>query len=923
VPSRPIIGRAEELAAAERFLDALDDGSAVLVFEGEPGIGKTTLLRAGVETARRRGVRVLSCVASTSESRLAYAALADLFATVEQDTIERLPEPQREALDAALLRSGTAAANVDRRAVSTAVLSVLGELTSDGRLVVAIDDLQWLDGPTARVIEFCARRLARGTGVIAARRLGEDGQLTGDAAKLNDAHRIEVRRVAPLAPDAVHRMVRERLPDPLDRWTIERVQEASGGNPFFALELARALPEKNPPGPALPLPANLEEIVGARIAGLGLEVEDVLLAVAVLADPTVDLLERALGPGALERLEEAEARGMIEVEGRRVRFAHPLLAAGVYGRAPELRRRAMHRRLGEVVDSIEERARHLAFADTGPAVIEALDEAARSVRARGAPDSAAELLELALERGGGHELRVRAAEYHFDAGNARRARVLLGEAIPELDPGEARAEALLLLAEVRYRDDSFREGLVLLEQARAEPDVGIRVRAMIDLRLAFVKFHLGPPQGAAGPARSALDGAEELGDPGLHSFAMASVLFVDFCVGLGLDEERLARALELEDPDLRIGGDFLPTLLAFFLYLWTGRFDEARAMLASATARYADRGEEHALAWALFHGLWLECWSGNVAAATEGVDDVEERLLALGTPNARALALATRAQVDAYAGRVDEARNAAEEALAMFEDARWRWAWWPLMTLGFIDLSVGDVEAAARRLGPVAGFIAQYGLAEPTAGGALISGDVSEALIAAGRLDDAEPVVTLLEERGAALDRAWAIAVGARCRGLMLAAQGDVAGAERALDRALEAHERLPMPLERARSLLVLGRIRRRRRKRRAAKEALDEAKAIFERAGSPRWAERAEAEIAAIGLRPTTSDGLTASEERVAALAASGLTNQQVADALIVSPKTVEAHLARAYRKLGIRSRAELGARMAQRDGGQEEGTR
>jgi DNA-binding NarL/FixJ family response regulator len=901
----------------ERFLDALGERSAVLVFEGDPGIGKTTLVRAGADAARGRGLRVISCVASTSESRLAYAALADLLATVDERTLATLPDPQREALDAALLRAGTSGASVDARAVSTAALSVLTELAEEGPVVVAIDDLQWLDGPTARVVEFCARRLVDGVGLIASRRLGEAGAAVADSARLHDPRSVDVRRLAPLGSDDVQRMLREHGVLRFDRPILLRVEEASGGNPFFALELARSLPARNPPAPALPLPASLEEVVGDRIAGLGPAVEEALLACSMLADPTVDLLGRALGEGATALLLEAEVGGMIRVERDRVRFTHPLLASGVYVRAPVLRRREMHRRLGGLVASVEERALHLAYGEGGPAAVEALDEAARSVRARGAPDAASELLELALEMGGGVDLEVRAAEHQFDSGNGRRARVLLEAAIPRLGPGEARAEALLLLAEVRYRDDSFREARALLEEARAEPDVGRRVQVLIDLRLASARYQLGPPQGSVEPTRAALEGAEALGEPGLVALALASVVFVDYNVGLGLDEERLERALALEDPDVRVGGDFLPSMIAFFLYLWSGRFEEARSKLDDACARYTERGEEQSLAWAIFHGLWLECWSGNVAAATASVDDAVERLLQLGTPNARALALATRAQVDAYAGRVDEARAGAEEALGMFEQARWRWAWWPLMTLGFLDVMSGDVEAAAARLAPVAAVVAEHGLPEPTAGGALLTGDAAEALIATGRSGEAEPVVAVLEERGEALDRAWAIAVGARCRGLMLAAEGDVEGAERALERALAAHARLPMPIERARTLLALGRVRRRARQRRAAKEVLEEARATFERVGSPRWAEQAAVEIDALGLRPSApSDGrLTPSEERVATLAASGLTNQQVADSLIVSPKTVEAHLARAYRKLGIRSRAELGAHMAQRD--------
>jgi DNA-binding CsgD family transcriptional regulator len=193
-----------------------------------------------------------------------------------------------------------------------------------------------------------------------------------------------------------------------------------------------------------------------------------------------------------------------------------------------------------------------------------------------------------------------------------------------------------------------------------------------------------------------------------------------------------------------------------------------------------------------------------------------------------------------------------------------------------------------------------------------VHGDAAEALILVGRVGEAEPLVELLEQRGAALDRTWAIAVGARCRGLILAAAGEVEQAEAALRRALDAHERLPMPLEHGRTLLALGRVQRRQRERRAAKESLEGALAIFERVGSPLWARQARSELSALGMRAGPRDTLTASEERVARLAATGLTNKQIAASLQISPKTVDSHLGRVYRKLDIRSRAELGARMA-----------
>lgn len=902
-----MIGRAEELEAIQRFLDALTAGPAVLVFEGEPGIGKTTLLRAGADAARRRGAAVLACGGSGAETRLAYAALVDLLRDVDDELLERLPAPQREALDVALLRAGRGDNDVDRRAVATATLSVLEALARRGPVVVAIDDLQWLDRPSARVVEFCARRLAGNMGLIASRRLDEEGAW---GAGLVGA---EVRRLAPFAALELQRLLRERAHAP--RRSLVRIAAASGGNPFYALALARAVPAGRLWSPELRLPASLDEIVATRMAGLGEHVEEALLAVAALADPTLALLERVLGPEAARSLDVAEARGLLERHGRRLRFTHPILASGVYARAQPSRRRAMHRRLGHAVEDLEERARHLALAGTTPDALVALNAAARYVRSRGAPDAAAELLELALGLGGGQELCVRAAEHHFDAGDPQRAQALLEEAILALPAGEVRAEALLLLGEVRYKDDSFPAARELLEQAQREAGADGPLCVMIDLKLAFILFHLAPLS-ATTPARSALAGAERLGEPGLLAQALAVSAMVDFNLGLGLDEPRLARALALEDPNLRTGTELVPSLIASFLFMWTDRLDEARGLVETLVIRHTEHGEEHALAWVQgFQRVWIECLAGDLASASGAAGEGVERLMALETTLGRALAFTSSALLHAYAGRVDMARHGAEEAFALFERSGWQGSvGWPLTILGFVELSVGDFRAAAARLGPPAAMAIAAGLREPAAGGALFAGDAAEALIAVGRIDEAERLVAQLEARGSALARTWAIAVGARCRGLLSAAHGDVAAAEQALERALIAHERLPMPIERARSLLALGRIRRRRRRRLAAKAALEEALAIFEAVGSPRWAEQAAAEIACLGLHRRTPDALTPSEERVATLAASGLTNRQVAAALHVSPKTVEAQLAVTYRKLGIHSRAELGAHMTRR---------
>jgi DNA-binding CsgD family transcriptional regulator len=903
-------GRDRELRAIERFLDDLDDGPALLEIHGDAGLGKTTLGRAAVRRATERGARVLTCVGAVAEARLSYVALADLFADVDPGIFAALSRRRRDALDAALLRAGASTEEADPSCVAAGALEVLESLSEEQPVVVAIDDLQWVDGSSARVLEYCARRLTGSVGLMVTRRTGLEG---GPVPQLADRRAVRVFQLEPLDPEALTSVVRTRARYTPSPRSLARVVEAAGGNPLYALELLRELPRGAPPTGPLALPSTLLEMVTSHLAGLGPDVDELLLTVAAVANPTLDLLTRTIGDDAPALVERAVAQGVLTRSGRRVRFTHPLLAEGTLARAPATRRRAMHRRLSGVVTDVEDRARHLALAELPDEALPALDEAARRTRARGAPAAAAELLELALGLGGDNSLKVRAAEHHLDAGDVRRAARLLEAATAELAEGEERARALVLLAEIRTRDDSFLEARTLLEQARAETVPDSPLEVVCGLQLTFVLYSLGLRPEAAATGHQALALAERLGAPDLVAQALGAVAAADFALGRGIDERSLERSLALEDPAFRTSIVIRPSLMVSFVLGFAGRLDEAVELLERLRRECEERGEDHDLAWLCSRLVWFECWRGNLDAAERAVTEAEERLLALDTAVGRMLALTARAQVEAYAGRADSARAVAEQALALAEETDWQGAVaWQHMTLGFLELSMGSADAAAERLTPFVAAAIACGLPEPAADGALVYGDAAEALILVGRVALAEPLVALLERRGEELDRTWAIAVGARCRALILAAAGDVEGAKRSLRRALLAHDRLPMPVERGRTLLTLGRVQRRMGERRAAKGTLEEALGIFETVRSPLWAERARNEVAALGLRAGPRNSLTPSEERVARMAGSGMTNGQIASALQISPKTVEAHLGRVYRKLGIRSRAELGARMA-----------
>ena len=255
-----VVGRDEELALLGDFVSALATGPAAFVLVGEAGVGKTTLWRAGADAAQERGYRVLETRPSAAEARLAFAGLDDLLDPVLDDLLDGLPPPQADALRVALLLEQTVGPPPDERAVAIAFLNALRELAADRPTLVSVDDLQWLDSPSAAVLGFAWRRLRdEHAGLLAARRAGEPAPTT-----LTDDDRIHRLDVAPLSVGAVHRLLQEQVGLVLSRPALRRVHEVAAGNAFYALELGRALQRSGTtpaPGEPLPVPEGLRELV--------------------------------------------------------------------------------------------------------------------------------------------------------------------------------------------------------------------------------------------------------------------------------------------------------------------------------------------------------------------------------------------------------------------------------------------------------------------------------------------------------------------------------------------------------------------------------------------------------------------------------------------------------------------------------------
>jgi DNA-binding CsgD family transcriptional regulator len=907
-----VVGRTAELTALEAFLTRVSDGFECIAMEGEAGVGKTTLWQATVDRARDLGLTVLSCRPSEADAKLAFTALGDLLDVVSDAQLDALPAPQRNAIAVALLREEAEGPPADQRAIAVATLGILRQLSTSGPVLLAVDDAQWLDPPSASVLEFVARRLdVEPVGILSAVRLLERPATQFDTGVPETRRRVI--RLGNLSIAALHELLSDRLKHVFLRPTLVKIAQASGGNAFYALEIARELLRSGEPpaGVPLPVPGDLRDLVAARLRQLPESTRHALFAAAALSHPSTAVI----GEAALEAAEEA---GIVRLSrDGRVWFTHPLYASAVYESTSVARRRVLHQQLARQIDDVDERARHVALAATPPdeGVAQLLEEGAAYARKRGAWQSAAELYEQArvftppARADDALRRAIAAAEHHTHAGDRRRAGALLEEIVPHAPPGELRAEALRLLGQVRYNDESFRESVRFFEEA-LQNATDPRQTAEIELDLSYAASAALPSQASVVHARDALNRTATLGDPGLHAQALAFSAVSDYLCGLGIDWIRVEEALAIEDTERLAPLQRTPTGVAGMLLLYAGRLDEARDKLKVVQQRAIDRADESDLAFILCWLAWLETLAGRLDAARAYADEAALTATLTNSKSMLAFARTFGSIVSALGGDIDRARRECDQAAQLARQTAYLLnSTWIVAARCFIELSIDDAAATWKAAEPLAHYWESHRISEPV--GLWFLPEALEALVALGELDRAEALLVSFQSCAESLDRVWGLATGERCRGLLLMARGDASGAVGHLQRALQHHQRIDMPFELARTLLCLGRVQRRAKHRKEAREAFSQALQSFERIGVPLWADKARAELERTHVREAPA-ALTPSELRVAELAASGLTNKRIAERLFMSPKTVEANLARVYAKLGIGSRAELGARMA-----------
>jgi DNA-binding CsgD family transcriptional regulator len=908
-----VVGREDELAALRDFLDG--PSPRILLLEGEAGIGKTTLWREATVLGSQRGHRTLTCSPAESEAQLPFAAAGDLLGAQAESVLDSLPMPQHRALAAALLLEELEGPPPEPRAVAVAFLGALRALSEAEPLLVAVDDVQWLDGPSALLLEFALRRI-RDEPVLfllARRASGSSGAPLGLERAPEDA--VRLLPVGPLTIGALHRLLRTRLQSSFPRPLLRRLHEASGGNPFYALELGRALAERDvdlDPGLPLPVPTRLQELVRDRIARQPEHVRDALATVAALSGPTIFTV------GDDAALDAAVQADLIELDGDRVRFTHPLLAAEAYAAAGAERRRSIHRRLAELVGDVEERARHLALAAERPdsGVAAAVEEAADRAASRGAPEAAAELSALAVrltpQDAAADRLRRRlaTADLQILAGADAPARAALEELSNELPPGPERASVFARLLWIFPQND-LRGSLELSERALAEPGIDEETCAAVYVQRGGIWLQLGDVERARSELAAAADSAERSGSAAARAQALGNLGLFDALAGEPRPPEfwKRARAIEQEVDGQAIF--YGPHQAQGMQLMYAERLDEGRQALHEAYRRAEGCGDEHALAAIELHLVELEVRAGDLESARGHADRSFQRAGQTGLEVDTGASLYAKALVDAHVGREDDARAAIQEGIALADRDR-IFRMQNLIVLGFLELSLGRAAEAASILRPLWDELAGMGYGEPSVYPVLPN--AVEALIDTGEFDEARRQLGQLEERGRALDSPWALSQAARCRGLLAAAEGEVDAALPHFEEALREHERMPGPFERARTLLALGQVQRRLKRKRVAREALTAALAIFEELGAPLWAAKTRAELARISGRVRGSGELTETERRIAELVAEGRSNKEVAAALFITVRTVEWNLTKIYEKTGVRSRTELAGRLVGR---------
>jgi len=909
------VGRERERARIDRLLQEARAGkSGALLLHGDAGIGKTALMRWAIGQAT--GLRVLRARGIETESDIPFAGLAELV-TPLLERLDDIPDVQASALRGALAL-GPATPH-DRFTVPAGLLSLLAVAAEEQPILVAIDDAQWLDEPSLEAFLFAGRRLgAEGIAMLGSVR-------AGTAVAGLEVPWLELLAVKPLDDEEARELLTASQADRLAPAVADRLVETSAGNPLALLEIPRLLSDgqragREPLEEPLRPGTGVERAFRRALDGLGDDERRALLVAASAHSGLIRVIEPALVEIGLTvgQLEAAESARLVTISDGDLEFRHPLLRSTAYHAAGAAERRAAHSALAaSAPEGSPERAWHLAACAVAPdeEVAAALEAAALDARGRGAHATAARDFRRSAQLTPEDEPRARrlleAATDTARSGEADQAFVLLGEAARLATGPLLAADVQRMTGHVEMRRGS---PLVAYELLVAEAE---RVRSRDPRRAAGMFLEASVSHMMTGDMHALVATAERAralatsADPAVELLATAVIGEAHLALG---DVEQGDALLSACEPYL-LEGDPLAIVevvaMAAHSSIWIEKFERAQRIFDRLVAAAREASAVSALIYPLAARSHLDFRLGRWAAAR--ADATESVQLAQDTRQLPLLShsLAALAHVEAALGAEDSCRRHVTEGLALVARYQGEATGTYLHAAhGLLELGLGRIPEAIVALEECQRHAdrlqMQPSLVQNTP-------DLIEAYARAGRRDDAAALIDAFEPRTVKTGSRWGQAVVARCRALIAPEAEFRAGFE----AALALHAELPMPFERARTLLCFGERLRRARQRAEAREPLKEALETFERLGARGWAERARTELRATGEQQTrraetAAEQLTPHELQIALLVAQGMTNREAAAALFLSPKTIEYHLGQIYRKLDVRGRAQLARLMA-----------
>ena len=919
-----LLGRRPELKRIKRLMNEARGGrGGALLLAGEPGIGKTSML---VEAEARAGdIRVVKATGIEAEANLPYALLGEVVAPL-LDGLGELPEPQAEAIRAALALGPSPRAPGDRFAICAAFVSLLASAGRQRPLLMIVDDAQWLDSPSAECLGYASRRL-ESTHVallVAARPVGAGGAVLGMSS-------LERLSLPGLDREDARTLLAASTPEAASN-VVESLLETAGGNPLALRELPALLTEEQRLGlaPIDPVPvgdAALLDAFEARLVALGPEGRSAVVVASASVDRQLAPLIaacRELGL-ATSALEHAEAAGVLRMGEEHFSFSHPLVRAVAYERSEPRDRRRAHKALAAHCEP-DARAWHLAAASVGPDAHAAdlLEEAAGRAVARGAHSAAADALQRAAQLSEDSQVgarRLYGAALAAAIGGAYDRCAALLEPLSEIDDPLLRARARHGLAVVTMTggtDLAPDAPALLSEEAErilpVRPETAAAMLADAAL-LAGTAGNLGLGVSAAERAAAVLPAdASPMIRSQVHAMSGAAVALAG---DAGLAREALDEAGRLLALVESLSPATQSVVLGLHARVCAGQEETLRAELARLIGMAREADTFGVLPFLLGVSADVAYRVGDWDAAARDSCSVE-LAAEYGQGGILPFCLIVSGRLRAARGETSRARAEIERGTTLAQEVGSIMVVnWGRAALGFLELGVGATEEAVAELAQVEAFAEESGLADPTY--LPWAPDLAEAYVRGGRIHDAERVSSTLGRTAERADAALSLALAARCRGLV--ERDDF---ETHFEQALAHHDRAEAPFETARTLLVYGSRLHRARRRVDGRRRLRAAQETFESLGALPWIERGAAELRAAGAirrEPIADpDELSPQEIRVAMAVAEGATNKEVAAKLFLSPKTIEFHLGRAYRKLGIHSRTELARLVAEGALGREE---